>query len=697
MVLALLLALSLIFTGAQVYQLESTSAHVQNVADATALAAENEVAEFYIAVRVCDAVVLTMSLTGIATLGLGVAALCTPATASVGSSLIEMSSRIIDARNSFAERAANGLTKVQALLPFLCAANGASVAAANSGGSAGAQYFGFALVLPVEGKPIEVGTLAAADDLVQDVRDAEDALKHAAEKAEEAARQAKEEKLRAFMADCGSNPGYCMYERADRLANVPVEDNPLYRSVDTWSFSVALKRAQAYYPARLALEEPESSSVEDQARSALRTRFYRYAVSEVGKGYVREEGESFDAWFPSLPKNTAEMRETELYTEAAYPITVGDGDGQTMHAWAGCPAASFGAQAGVGSISQMEAGAFATCSVCGFTAASMGKVAAASTSIENGFEYHYNIVARAAEAYRQAREEGRPYAEEAKTTAKGLLEEIGDAIGDVASYRIEASPPGRFGAVAFAADVSSIQASALFPSSFVRGDGSLGARAALSAAALASDDPEEGKNVISSVLDNVGDASAGSALGAFGVALDLWSSLLTYYSQGVEALTQGVDDACSALPLASESGLGTWAASVLSDVLGSLGLEPVKLDSPKPALVNSAHVLAADDSRFSGALLKAKEKNIELGSSSGSDLFGAALSVFETSALDALADLERGVEIAVIEPFGESGPSFPLVIALPPSALSAAGQAVQGSVDRMKSIYGQAGGMLRWE
>ena len=76
--LALLVTLALVFTSAQVYRVSSASADVQDVADAAALAAENEVAEFMIAVRVCDAVVLSLSLTGAAPAGLGVAALCTP-------------------------------------------------------------------------------------------------------------------------------------------------------------------------------------------------------------------------------------------------------------------------------------------------------------------------------------------------------------------------------------------------------------------------------------------------------------------------------------------------------------------------------------------------------------------------------------------------------------------------------------------
>ncbi len=49
--------------------MSSASADIQNVADAAALAAENEVAEFMIAVRVCDAVVLSLSLTGLASYG----------------------------------------------------------------------------------------------------------------------------------------------------------------------------------------------------------------------------------------------------------------------------------------------------------------------------------------------------------------------------------------------------------------------------------------------------------------------------------------------------------------------------------------------------------------------------------------------------------------------------------------------------
>ena len=127
MVVALLVTLSLLFSAARVYRVSSASADIQNVADAAALAAENEVAEFMIVVRVCDAVVLSLSLTGLASYGLGIVALCVPGAAGVGEKLIEMGGKVMDARDAFADKAANGLNQLQKALPFLAAANAGGV------------------------------------------------------------------------------------------------------------------------------------------------------------------------------------------------------------------------------------------------------------------------------------------------------------------------------------------------------------------------------------------------------------------------------------------------------------------------------------------------------------------------------------------------------------------------------------------
>jgi len=122
MVLSLLITLSLLFTAAQVYRINSASAEVQDVADAAALSAENQVAEFMLIVRFCDAVVLSLSLTGAMVCGLGIAALCTPATAALSEGLLSAARRIFEVRNSFADRAANVLNKLQEALPFFAAA-----------------------------------------------------------------------------------------------------------------------------------------------------------------------------------------------------------------------------------------------------------------------------------------------------------------------------------------------------------------------------------------------------------------------------------------------------------------------------------------------------------------------------------------------------------------------------------------------
>ena len=105
MVLALLITICLLFTAARVYEVNSASADVQEVADAAALAAENVVAEFYIVVALCDATVLSLSLMFISTLALGVVCLCTPVTVSFAEAFFKAAEKIKDARDSFAEKA----------------------------------------------------------------------------------------------------------------------------------------------------------------------------------------------------------------------------------------------------------------------------------------------------------------------------------------------------------------------------------------------------------------------------------------------------------------------------------------------------------------------------------------------------------------------------------------------------------------
>ncbi len=55
------------------------------------------------------------------------------------------------------------------------------------------------------------------------------------------------------------------------------------------------------------------------------------------------------------------------------------------------------------------------------------------------------------------------------------------------------------------------------------------------------------------------------------------------------------------------SGLGSWASGALKDTVEGFGFAPVDLAARKAILVNSQHVLKADDSAISRRLLYAEE------------------------------------------------------------------------------------------
>lgn len=690
-VLTLLIALSLLFSAAQVQRINSVAAEVQDVADAAALAAQNEVAEFMIVVRVCDAVALTMTLTGLVTTGLGVAALCTPYTAGASPGLLRAGKQILDARDAFSDKASKGLTALQSALPFLSAANAAAIAQANNGPDGGSSYLALALPFPADAEPIDAGSSGGAQDMADAADGQADEIRQAAERAEELAQESAAVKERAFRHDCGNAPGYCMYERADTLAGLGALDNPLYRSVDTWSFSVALRRAQAYYAQRIAIERPEGSSIEEQARSALREKFYRYAARELSFGYVYDDGSTFDAHFPRLPRNTDDMRATTLYTNPAYPVSTDDEErGPVMHAWSGCPEAT--GELSWGSIARMEAEGMATCPACGFTAASLGKVAAASSSIDNGFEYHYAVVADAAEEYERARAELAPETQAVKDKAGGLLDWCADLIGEAADFRIDAAPPGNLGTIVFVVNLAEVPSSSGFANSFVDDAGVLGARAAISAATLVPDEADGQGNVISSLLDGLDD---GIAAGFAGIVLDVWGGLLSVYSTGQEALSGAVSGALDFLPFAGASGLGTWVTGFFEDAIASVGLQPVKMDALKPALVNSAHVAQKDGSEFSARLVSVKRQVIAYPSAS-SDIFSSVVGAAETALTDRIAALSGGIEVADVELFS-GGPAFTIRIALPAALTEGAERFVEDAADALRDLGATVTGVRVWE
>ncbi|MFR7404495.1 MAG: hypothetical protein ACLUW6_07805 [Coriobacteriaceae bacterium] len=167
----------------------------------------------------------------------------------------------------------------------------------------------------------------------------------------------------------------------------------------------------SYYRERLLSERPASDSAEEQARSALRKRFYAYAISELREAFVHETADSFSASFPRFPRNTEQMRATRLYTEPVYPVTV-DGELPVMHAWDGCPEA--GLVDYYGSAEEWESGSFRNLPCLQVHSERLRIGGSASTSIDNGFEYHYDAVAQAAADYQKARADAEPLSRAAK-------------------------------------------------------------------------------------------------------------------------------------------------------------------------------------------------------------------------------------------------------------------------------------------
>lgn len=693
MVLSLLITLALVFTAAQVYRIESASAEVQDVADAAALAAENQVAEFMIVARFCDAVVLSLSLTGLTVLGLGIAALCTPATAALSKGLIDVGKNVLRQRDEFSRRASQALDKLQKALPFLAAAAAAGVSAANNVDSSGSNYIGVGILVPSAGEQISIGDDDKSSELVDEIDAEADDIRDTAKRAEEAAQEANRSKERAFRRDCGDNPQYCMYERAAHLAGLGYGANPLYTSVDAWSFSVALSRAKAYYRARLRAEGPSDYSLEEQARSALRTRFYRFAVNELAHGYVHDREGFFEANIPHLPSNTSEMRRTSLYTDVAYPITESESGALVMHAWPGCPEAV--ATLARGSIAQMESGGFETCPTCRFTAASMGRVAAASTSVSNGFEYHYDAVADEALIYQRARHEADAPKQRVQQRVGDLLNKLVEAAKEAANKRIDPKPPGRYGAVSLVVNTGQTPAAGPFSNSFVSGVGSLGPRAAIAAATLVDEGTDEGSSVINSLLDGLKD-QGGVLVGAAGIVLDAWSWALVSYSRGQDALIGGIEQGLNSLPLVSASGLGTWAAGKLSDAIEAIGLQPSEVGALKPLLVNSAHVAAKDDGSFAQNMLSVKRQVVAHPLMS-TDLFSSLMTDAEKTALEQVDSLGTSVEIASIELFGPQGPTIPVTIPLPQEVRDWASGAIVELFGRIRSFYFETTGVRVWE
>lgn len=601
-----LVVLTLLFSSTAAIWSMSRAGDTQAAADSGALAGANVVSSYHTAATVVDASILSLGLAGFATIGTGLVAILIPGAELAAGDMVDTGIEIIKARNKFAKSASKGLQKIETALPYLVAARATQAVSAQD--TEGATYTGTALAVPKTSESDFVA-LEGSEISTDVIKDTSKDLERAADELQKASEETAKAKERAWLADCGgSDPASvgscsCMWERARSLAKLSDIENPHYASSVTWEPQVALDRAKAYYRLRLANEAPQGSSVETKAESAARKAFYTYASAEVNRAYITEDGDRTTSYIPLLPRNTDEVRATELYTDAAWPTSTNDGK-TYLHYGTSCPNYKKGTPGGLASVAAYDGQD--KCNRCHFGVSSLGAVAAPSTSIENGFEYHFDRFKDALKKYVECRNKELELMRQTEDEADRAGNAFDEAIKALSGERPRIAPPGRNGVVALAVS-GAISSPDELNSSFnttVR----LGDRGAISAAVLAPDDATAQNNVLSRFFSTLEERSGGVA-GVLDDVMDVWGRLLVGYGdiQGSadELMDEMIDD------LGGDSGalgsIASWLGDTVSASVAALGLEPCDLRLRKPVLTDTANVIKSPGSDITG-LSNAQDK-----------------------------------------------------------------------------------------
>ena len=602
----ILVVLTLLFSSAAAIWSMSRAGDTQAAADSGALAGANVVASYHTAATVVDASILSLGLAGFATIGTGLVAILIPGAELAAGDMVDTGIEIIKTRNKFAKSASKGLQKIETALPYLVAARATQAVSAQD--TEGATYTGTAPAVPRTSESDFVA-LEGSEISTDVIKDTSKDLERAADELQKASEETAKAKERAWLADCGgSDPASvgscsCMWERARSLAKLSDIENPHYASSVTWEPQVALDRAKAYYRLRLANEAPQGSSVETKAESAARKAFYTYASAEVNRAYITEDGDRTTSYIPLLPRNTDEVRATELYTDAAWPTSTNDGK-TYLHYGTSCPNYKKGTPGGLASVAAYDGQD--KCNRCHFGVSSLGAVAAPSTSIENGFEYHFDRFKDALKKYVECRNKELELMRQTEDEADRAGNAFDEAIKALSGERPRIAPPGRNGVVALAVS-GAISSPDELNSSFnttVR----LGDRGAISAAVLAPDDATAQNNVLSRFFSTLEERSGGVA-GVLDDVMDVWGRLLVGYGdiQGSadELMDEMIDD------LGGDSGalgsIASWLGDTVSASVAALGLEPCDLRLRKPVLTDTANVIKSPGSDITG-LSNAQDK-----------------------------------------------------------------------------------------
>lgn len=591
----ILVVLTLLFSSTAAIWSMSRAGDTQVAADSGALAGANVVSSYHTAATVVDASILSLGLAGFATIGTGLVAILIPGAEPVAGNMVDTGIEIIKTRNKFAKSASEGLQKIETALPYLIAARATQAVSAQD--TDNVAYTGTALAVPRTSES-DFAALKGSEISTDTIKDTSDDLERAAEELRKASEDTAKAKERAWLADCGgSDKGSvsscsCMWERAKSLADLSGAQNPHYASSVTWEPQVALDRAKAYYRQRLANEKPLGESPEKQADSAARKAFFAYASDEVERAYITEKDGKVSAYIPFLPRNPDEARTTELYTDARWPTSEVD-KVTYLHYGTDCPNYKKGKPGGLASVADFDG--HETCSECHFGVSSLGYVAIATTSIENGFEYHFDKFKDALEDYVKCRNKELELERQTEDEADRAGNAFDQAIKALSGERPRIAPPGRNGVVAFAVsgDITSPdQLNSSFNTTVRLGD-----RGAISAAVLAPDEATAQNNVFSRFFSTLKERSGGVADVLDGV-MDVWGRLLVGYGDIQGSADELMDEMIKGLGGSSGAlgSIASWLGDTVSASMAALGLEPCDLRLRKPVLTDSANVIKSPGS-----------------------------------------------------------------------------------------------------
>lgn len=602
----ILVVLTLLFSSTAAIWSMSRAGDTQVAADSGALAGANVVSSYHTAATVVDASILSLGLAGFATIGTGLVAILIPGAEPVAGNMVDTGIEIIKTRNKFAKSASEGLQKIETALPYLIAARATQAVSAQDTDSV--TYTGTALAVPRTSES-DFAALKGSEISTDTIKGTSDDLERAAEELRKASEDTAKAKERAWLADCGgSDKGSvsscsCMWERAKSLADLSGAQNPHYASSVTWEPQVALDRAKAYYRQRLANEKPLGEGPEKQADSAARKVFFAYASEEVERAYITEKDGIVSARIPFLPRNPDEARATELYTDARWPTSEVD-KVTYLHYGTDCPNYKKGKPGGLASVADFDG--HETCSECHFGVSSLGYVAIATTSVERGFEYHFNEFKEALEDYVDCRNKELELERQTEDEADRAGNAFDQAIKALSGERPRIAPPGRNGVVALAVSGDMISPDQLNSSFNTAVE--LGSRGAISAAVLAPDEATAQNNVLSRFFSTLKERSGGVA-GVLDGVMDVWGRLLVGYGDIQGSADELMDEMIKDLGGGSGAlgSIASWLGDTVSASVAALGLEPCDLRLRKPVLTDSANVIKSPGSDIVG-LSQAQDK-----------------------------------------------------------------------------------------